>query len=162
MEKSAIQKVNMLILLQPDLEVAAKFYTDLGFTKKFHMPEKWAEFDLNGVSFGLCPIAKETLDEKGIDPSTGFRTGIVLQVNDLKAFCDEKADDMKFLGEPVEAVHGLMVSFRDPGGNIIDLYQPTPEKVQEFVKKNADKIKEAKQAPEGHDCHDACCGKKEE
>ncbi len=27
-----------------------------------------------------------------------------------------------------------MASMKDPGGNIIDLYQPTPEKVQKIVK----------------------------
>ena len=154
MEKKAIKKVNMLILLQPDLEAAVQFYNGLGFTKKFHLEGKWAEFDLNGVSFGLCPIAKETLEKKGIDPSTGFRTGIVLEVEDLKAFHGEKSKDIQFLGEPVEAVHGLMVSFRDPGGNIMDLYQPTPEKVQEFVKKNAE---QAKHSDKTSACNDACC-----
>ncbi len=141
----------MLILLQPDLEKAVQFYEDLGLKKKFHLKEKWAEFDLDGISIGLCPVDPEKLTEKGIDPSTGFRTGIVLEVDDLRALCSQRAESMTFLGEPVEAVHGLMVSFRDPGGNIMDLYQPTPEKLREFVKKSAQKEQE-EQGP-------CCCDK---
>jgi len=40
-----------------------------------------------------------------------------------------------------------MCSFKDPGGNIFDLYQPTPEKVQEMVEKM--KQEEAKAAAAG-------------
>ncbi|MCK5632187.1 hypothetical protein KAH94_00390 [bacterium] len=139
MENNQVKRVNMLILLQSDLEAAVQFYQDFGFTKKFHLKDKWAEFDLNGISFGLCPISQEALSKNGVDSSTGFRTGIVLEVEELNKLCEDNADSMTFLSKPIEAAHGLMVSFKDPGGNIIDLYQPTPEKLKEFVEKNKDK-----------------------
>ena len=49
---------------------------------------------------------------------------------------------MEFVREPVEAMHGLMASFRDPGNSVIDLYQPTPEKVAEFMKQQKQREKE--------------------
>ena len=103
----------MLILLQPDLEAAVSFYELFGaFTKKFHLQGKWAELDLNGTSFGLCPRS---------GPPVDLRTGIVLEVDNLRDLYEDLIDNVQFLNEPVEAIHGLMVSFKDPGGNILDL-----------------------------------------
>ena len=135
----------MLILMQPDLEAAVKFYEGLGLTKKFHLEGKWAEFDLDGASVGLCPIKAKDLPDR--------RTGFVLEVEDLPAFYEEHVDQIKFVNEPVEAVHGMMVSFVDPGGNIIDLYQTTPEKVREFAKKAAQE--KGKTSCCGGDCNSA-------
>lgn len=121
-----IHSVAMLILLQPDLEKAVVFYKNLGLRLKFHMRNKWAEFELSGVSIGLCPTSK---------PSDALvRTGIVLGVDDIQSFYEQHKNSIDFLHEPTTAVHGHMVSFKDPGGNILDLYQPTPEKVQELMR----------------------------
>ena len=144
MKNTPVKRVNMLILMQPDLEAAVTFYSELGLTKKFHLKEKWAEFDVQGVSLGLCPISATDLPDR--------RTGIVLEVEDLRALHQELIDYIQFVGEPVEAVHGLMVSFRDPGGNILDLYQPTPEKVQDLVKETVEKEKKSSSS---------CCSQKE-
>ena len=48
------------------------------------------------------------------------------------------------MDKPVDAAHGVMTSIQDPSGNILDLYQPTPEKIKEL----AEKMKK----------EDACCG----
>lgn len=141
MDNSMIKGVNMLILMQPDLEAAVSFYSELGLEKRFHLQDKWAEFELAGISFGLCPISVEDLPDR--------RTGIVLEVTDLRAMYEKMKDANRFMGEPVEAPHGLMISMRDPGGNIIDLYQPTPEKVRELLKKQAEEQKDG--------CASSCC-----
>ncbi len=121
-------KLNMIILMQHDLAHAVGFYKDLGLHLKFHISNKWAEFDIEGVKLGLA-YANQELPER--------RTGIVLEIADLRAFYEEKKDEVSFINEPVEAIHGIIVSFKDPGNNIIDLYQPTPEKVKEAVHKAA-------------------------
>lgn len=145
MEKHLVKRVNMLILMQPDLEAAVSFYEEqLGLTKKFHMKEKWAEFDLQGINLGLCPISAKDLPDR--------RTGFVLEVDDLRGFHQEHIDHMTFLGEPVEAIHGLMLSFKDPGGNIIDLYQPTPQKVRDLAKNVAQGKGKGKEAAACADC----------
>lgn len=122
-------KVGMLILLQPDLEKATAFYQSLGLPLKFHIKEKWAEFAIGDIKLCLCPISENLGDH---------HTGVVLEVPDLKAAHESlQAMGVEFINQPVEAVHGIMVSFKDPGGNIIDLYQPTPERLSEFVTKVA-------------------------
>ena len=52
-----------------------------------------------------------------------------------------KEEGVEFVNEPVEAPHGIMVGFKDPSGNVLDLYQPTPEKMKQFVEET--KAKEA-------------------
>jgi predicted enzyme related to lactoylglutathione lyase len=119
-------RVNMLILMQPDIEKAVSFYEKMGFQRIFHIKGKWAEFQLADIKIGLAPIAQEL---------PLHRTGIVLEVKNLQETYDQfKKDGVEFVREPVEALHGLMASFRDPGNSVIDLYQPTPEKVAEFMK----------------------------
>lgn len=124
-----VQKVHMLIVMQPDIAKAIAFYQTLGLKLIFHIKDKWAEMQLGDIKLGLCPTSVS---------SEGTRTGIVLQVADVKKAYNELKDSVEFMSEPKEAVHGIMVSFKDAGGNLLDLYQPTPEKITELVKKTAE------------------------
>lgn len=131
MEHGSI-KVGMVILMQHDLGKAVEFYRDvLKLPLKFHLENKWAEFDLGCVKFGLCPIAQE---------QDNVRTGIVLEVmHDLLEMYASLKDTVTFLNEPVVAVHGIMIGFKDVGGNILDLYQPTLDKVKDLAKETINK-----------------------
>ncbi|MBT4856107.1 hypothetical protein HOM50_05160 [bacterium] len=132
-------KVGMIIIMEPDLEKAIEFFKNLGFPLKFHLEAKWAEFGIGDVKMGLCPTSSEIIEH---------HTGVILEVDDVnKTFEEFKAKGVEFVKEPFVAVHGIMCSFKDPGGNIFDLYQPTPEKVQEMVEKM--KQEEAKAAAAG-------------
>ena len=122
--KSFLKKVNMIILFQPYIEKAIEFYTKLGLKLLFHIPNQWAEFQLGEVKIGLYQI-DETLPER--------RPGIVFEVDDVQHMYDELQNEVAFIGKPVEKPHGIMVSFKDPGGNILDLYQPTPEKLKAYL-----------------------------
>ncbi len=129
----------MLILMEHDLPKAIEFYQKLGLKLIFHLKDKWAEMRLGDVKIGLCPTSK---------PQEGH-TGIVFEVDDMHAAFDAlKKDGVEFLNEPVEATHGIMVSLKDPHGNIIDLYQPTPEKVAKLMKETAKADRK----------EDGCCG----
>lgn len=112
--------------MQPDLDKAVAFYQNMGLQLIFQVKGKWAEFKLGDIKIGLAPIAQEL---------PLHRTGLVLEVKDLKASYEYfKKQGVEFVREPVEALHGYMASFKDPGNAVIDLYQPTPEKVAEFMK----------------------------
>ena len=124
-----ITSVHMVILMQPDLQKAVDFYQQLGAHLVFQLKDKWAEFRIGSVKLGLCPTDQSM---------EGHRTGIVLEVQDLHKVYNELKETIQFFGEPKEAIHGIMISFADPAGNILDLYQPTPEKVAEMVKKTAE------------------------
>lgn len=132
MEHGSI-KLGMVILMQPDLKKAVDFYKELGIKEKFHLEGKWAEFDLGCVKLGLCPTDQ---------PQDNVRTGVVLEIfEDLHELAKKlQAKGVVFLNEPVEAPHGVMAAFKDPGGNVIDFYQATPEKYEEFLKQQKEKI----------------------
>ena len=125
-------RVGMVIVMQHDLKSAVDFYKDtLKLPLVFHLENKWAEFDLGCVKFGLCPISQV---------QDNIRTGIVLEVQeDLLELYAALKDTVTFLNEPVVAPHGIMVGFKDNGGNILDLYQATPEKLKDLVKETVKK-----------------------
>jgi predicted enzyme related to lactoylglutathione lyase len=118
-------KVSMLISMHNDLDAAIKFYQNLGLDLKFHVKDQWAEFDLNGIKFGLAHTTAE-LPER--------HTGIVLEVPNLQQTYQELvAKGVRFVKEPVEAAHGNFASFIDTGNNVIDLYEPTPERLKQAI-----------------------------
>ncbi|TET33947.1 hypothetical protein E3J61_03440, partial [Candidatus Dependentiae bacterium] len=125
-----ITKLGMVILLEHDLEAAVTFYKKIGLKPIFHIKDSWAEFAIGPVKLGLCPTKQKPTDRI---------TGIVLELEDVRNFYETFKDVILFKSEPQEKVHGIMVSMQDPGGNIVDLYQPTPERVQELVKEVVDK-----------------------
>lgn len=142
-----ITRINMIILMQHDLDAAVKFYETLGLKKIFYLPERWAELGLNGVKIGLCP-AKEAQGD--------VRTGIVFEVDDLNTLHEKYKDQFDFQGPLMEKAHGKMMSLRDPGNNIIDLYQPTPEKLKDLIKT----VKENDGQSQACSKADACCKNK--
>jgi len=126
MSDSPIKKVNMIILMQPDLQQALSFYEKLGLHKQFELENRWIEFVIGEVKLGLCATAQ---------PPTERRTGIVLEVEDLPSLYEQLKDSIEFSQAPVESAHGIMATIKDPGGNYIDLYQPTPEKFKDALSK---------------------------
>ena len=144
--------VNMLIVMANDLEKMIDYYKKLGLELVFQVPNKWAEFDIHGVKFGIAQTNYE-LPER--------RTGIVLEVPKLYDFYSAaKTAGIEFLSEPTQAVHGIMVSFKDPGNNILDLYQPTPEHVKELIKKAQEEHCKKDDSCECKSTQKTCCGHK--
>lgn len=144
MEHNLNVKVGMLIIMVKNVEQAIEFYKKLGLPVKFHLKEKWAELNVGGISLGLCPTDEQLPDR---------HTGIILQVSDAKKAFEMLAQEgVEFVREPAEALHGIMASIKDPSGNIMDLYQPTPERVEEMVR-------QMKENPEASECGCApdCC-----
>ena len=122
----AVKKIAMVIVMENDLPAAVDFYKKLGLTLVFHLENRWAEFKINDLQIGLCPT------EEKIQLN---RTGIVFEVGDLEAFYEAQKETLNFLDKPTEAAHCIMASIQDPSGNIIDLYQPTPEKIRDLAEK---------------------------
>lgn len=135
-----ITSVYMVVLMQPDMQKAHTFYKNLGLQEKTVVPGKWIEFDVNGVTVALCPV-QDTVQR-------GY-SGFVLQTDDIYAMHKKLSDDgIQWIVAPTVATHGIMASFVDVGGNQIDLYQPTHEKVREVLQKKTCKKE------------DKCCKKK--
>ena len=140
-------RIGLLIMMQHDIEKAFEFYANLGLEPKFHIKDRWAEFNVGETKIVLCPAAQE-LPER--------HTGIVLEVDNLEQIYKELvAKGINLLSEPKTAAHGVMASIKDPGNNVLDLYQPTPEKVAEIVRRAQKCCKEEL----GKKDDDACCKK---
>lgn len=140
-----ITKLHMVILMQSDLPAAVAFYKKLGLHQVFYLTSKWAEFQLGETKLGLCPL------NPGENAPQAIRTGLVFEVSDMEQFKKDLQGTCEFLGEPIEKPHGIMASIKDPGGNIIDIYQSTPEKLKAYLEERA-----KQQASEG------CCGSQKE
>lgn len=153
MADAMVQSLYMVVLMQEDLQQAIEFYERLGLQKLFYLPEKWAEFGVNGVRIGLCPA--EHVEK-------GKHTGIVFQVQDMQETYEQlTAHGVEFSTAPITATHGLMASCYDPSGNKIDLYQPTHHKVKEVLDEaqKAERNGENKKESASGCCQkkDACC-----
>lgn len=145
-----VTRLNMIILMQPDLPAAVDFYEKLGLKKIFHIKGQWAEFEVGSTKVGLCPTDSE---------QRPVRTGIVFEVADLKALHQTLKAEGRQLTDVVERPHGFIMSIQDPGGNLIDFYQPTPEKLKEFVDRVVTKEDDADDCCKPQKV-DTCCSKK--
>lgn len=148
---NTVKKIAMIIVMENDLNAAVTFYKNLGLQLVFHVKDRWAEFKLNNLQIGLCPTQEKVQYN---------RTGIVFEVEDLAAFYEAHNQKLNFLDKPAEAAHGIMASIQDPSGNILDLYQPTPEKIKELQEKlQGDQCCGSECGPETDELQDAdlCC-----
>jgi catechol 2,3-dioxygenase-like lactoylglutathione lyase family enzyme len=119
-------RFSMIVLLQNDLEAAISFYASLGAEVIFRVEGQWAELNFDGVRIGLA-VANEELPER--------RCGIILEIPDLRAWCEAQESHGVKTVPVIERVHGLMSAVSDTGNNIIEFYQPTPERVKEALGK---------------------------
>ena len=126
-------RLAMVILMVTDIEKAVAFYEGLGAQKRCLFPKSWAELNLDSITIALCHTesssAKATADGAGGQR----RTGLVFAIDDLMAFYAQQKGNLTFLEEPIVKLHGIMTSLQDPSGNIVELYQATPEKIREFM-----------------------------
>jgi predicted enzyme related to lactoylglutathione lyase len=139
----------MVVLMERDMDAAVAFYEAMGALKHTVFPGSWAEMVIGDVTVALCHT------ETDYGPR---RTGLVFAVKDLLGFYAAHKDTYQFMHEPVTKLHGIMASIQDPSGNVIELYQPTPEKVREYMdaqKEESGCCKEDKPMDEG------CCKKQE-
>jgi len=141
-------KVGMILLMVSDIEKAVEFYKNLGLILKFHLKEQWAEFeDTRGLKIGLYPTTEEPFER---------HTGIVLEVEDIRKTQEYFGrHGIEFLKDPEVAIHGIMANVKDPSGNVLDIYQPTPEKVKELAKQAA--LEKDCQKDCKDDCKDDSC-----
>jgi predicted enzyme related to lactoylglutathione lyase len=123
-----INRLHMAIIMAHNFEETVAFYHKLGLDKVFHLTDKWAEFALGEIKIGICPTSH-------VQEMT--HTGLVLEIDDIASFFEDLQDLGAAFHAPKDAPHGIMASMKDPSGNIIDLYQPTPERLKEFVARQA-------------------------
>lgn len=100
---------------------AVAFYRDvLGLDLTLRAGEDWAEFDAGGTTIALHGT------RPGHAPPQGGAT-VVFEVDDLDlVVASLRGRGVEFSGEIAEAPTGRFATFRDPDGNLLQIFQRTP------------------------------------
>ncbi len=110
-----IERIGNVFYRVQDMDGAVAFYRDvLGLTLKFRDGDRWAAFDVNGVTFAL---------EGGSAGGEGGAT-VSLRVNDLDALVRQLRERGATVGEVTTGPHERRADLRDPSGNLLVLYEP--------------------------------------
>lgn len=114
-----VQRIGNIIFRVCDLDTAIDFYErGLGLRLKFRDADRWAAFDVGGVTLGLEPTTGETGGSGGAIVS--FR------VEDLDGYVVKLRERGIDVSEPKTGAHERTVELRDPSGNLMLAYAPLP------------------------------------
>jgi predicted enzyme related to lactoylglutathione lyase len=103
------------------MDAAVAFYRDaLGLKLKFQDGARWAQFDAGGSNFSLS-----STEEAAPDAAGGV---VVFEVTDLEAMAGAiTAAGGTVLGRRDMGSHGRTLTFRDPAGNVLQLFERAPK-----------------------------------
>lgn len=112
-----VEKLQNAYYITADMERAVAFYRDtLGLDLMFQDGGKWAQLKAGGVNFALS-----SRDEA---PDGAVGATVVFEVPDAAAAgAAIAAAGGEILGERDMGDHGRTLTFRDPDGNLVQLYQ---------------------------------------
>lgn len=112
-----VKKLQNVYYVTRDMERAVAFYRDtLGLSLSFQDGSKWTQMKAGDVNFSLAA------PEEGADGATG--AVVIFEVDDIDA---SKSALESGGGSVIEARdmgdHGRALTFRDPDGNLVQLFQ---------------------------------------
>jgi len=107
---------NAYYVAQP-MDEAVAFYRDvLGLKLKFQDGARWAQFDAGGSNFSLSST------EEAADGAAGAT--VVFEATDIDAMAEQiTAAGGAVLGRRDMGSHGRTLTFRDPAGNVVQLFE---------------------------------------
>ena len=127
------QSIGLVSLVVPDYEEALAFYVGvLGFTLVEDLPvpeqnKRWVVVAPPGSTESRLLLARASSPEQStrVGNQTGGRVFLFLYTDDFardyQAFRDK---GVVFVREPSQQAYGTVAVFRDPWGNLWDLFQP--------------------------------------
>jgi len=112
-----VQKLQNAYYVTSDMARAVGFYRDaLGLDLVFQDGDKWTQFKAGGVNFAMAAY------DEASDGAVGAT--IVFEVDDIDAMTPSlKGAGAQILDTRDMGDHGRTLSFRDPDGNLVQLYQ---------------------------------------
>ncbi len=127
------QSIGLVSLVVPEYDEAIAFYVGvLGFTlvEDSFVPEqnkRWVVVAPPGATESRLLLARASSPEQTsrIGNQTGGRVFLFLYTDDFARDYRRYADKgVRFVREPKEEIYGTVAVFRDPWGNLWDLFQP--------------------------------------
>src|SRR6266550_485760 len=111
----AIQRIGNVFYRVSEMDAAVRFYTEvLGFGLKLRDGDRWAAFDVGGVTLGV---------EGGTPGGPGGAT-VSLRVDGLDAVVADLGSNGADVGDIQSGPHERKAALRDPAGNQLVLYEP--------------------------------------
>jgi predicted enzyme related to lactoylglutathione lyase len=112
-----VEKLQNAYYVTRDMGRAVAFYRDtLGLDLAFQDGDRWTQLKAGGVNFALS-----SLDEA---PDGAVGATVVFEVPDIDAAAQAiGAGGGEVLGTRDMGSHGKTLTFRDPDGNLVQLYQ---------------------------------------
>lgn len=113
----SVEKLQNAYYVTGDMDRAIAFYRDaLGLDLAFQDGDKWAQLKAGGANFALS-----SRDEA---PDGAVGATVVFEVSDAAAAgAAIAAAGGEVVGERDMGSHGKTLTFRDPDGNLVQLYQ---------------------------------------
>lgn len=116
-----VTRIQNAYFIARKMDDAVAFYRDaLGLKVKFQDGARWAQFDAGGTNFSLSSVEEAPLEFSG--------ALVVFEVTDIEE--SEKAivaGGGEILGHRDMGSHGRTLTFRDPAGNLLQLFQRAPK-----------------------------------
>lgn len=112
-----VEKLQNAYYVTKDMERAVGFYRDaLGLDLMFQDGEKWTQFKAGGVNFAM------TSDDEAPEGAVGAT--VVFEVDDIATMSASiEGAGGEIFGTRDMGDHGKTLTFRDPDGNLVQLYQ---------------------------------------
>lgn len=112
-----ISRIQNAYYVAQSMDDAVAFYRDaLGLKLKFQDGERWAQFDAGGSNFSLSSL--------GEAPESAAGATVVFEVTDMDAMAASiAAAGGTVLGRRDMGSHGRTLTFRDPAGNLVQLFE---------------------------------------
>jgi catechol 2,3-dioxygenase-like lactoylglutathione lyase family enzyme len=112
---AGIQRIGNVFYRAPDMDAAVRFYAEvLGFGLKFRDGDRWAAFDVAGMTLAV---------EGGVPGGPGGAT-VSLRTEDLASVVEDLRSKGADVGDIEIGPHERRASLRDPAGNMLILYEP--------------------------------------
>ena len=127
------QSIGLVSLVVPEYDEAIAFYVGvLGFTliDDSFVPEqnkRWVVVAPPGSTESRLLLARASTPEQStrVGNQTGGRVFLFLYTDDFaRDFRSFKSKGVVFIREPSEQAYGTVAVFKDPWGNLWDLFQP--------------------------------------
>ncbi|TDE15739.1 VOC family protein [Jiangella asiatica] len=108
-------KLTYIYVSVPELAPALAFYRD-----ELGLDEAWREGE-STVAFGLPGSPVQLMLDVPPDGGERWNSGPFYEVDDVETFMKEHAG-FRWVGDPIDLPGGRSVSFADPAGNVIHVF----------------------------------------